>query len=457
MPSESLPDGEMDRLWSLSVDPTPDAPRVQPVMGETKLPSRWVIRQNSSVIVSTISVVRAYDKMQTGVKEIDFSISPTHTRTIIDLMRDAREVIEDLARLAEVEDDSDREYWAGTLANTLAQVEGIARMVSIEDGQTIEGQEPLGMAAGPLLEIVSLYLNERSGGALLADLGPDEIGRARSVLTQMVLRLGFDLAGKQLPGNLRQAITSQMRQAKRMDKLEASLAELLLTESEKAPPAKGEGETGEIFRAMTKWSPRGLKVLEAFLAQWDRFDRVELEFRRMGDQPVLAAVVRVKPGKRVRVGDVLFMQPTMIFRGASRAVVLAEAPATGETTVMFEPVEGADGGAVEMRFEGVLYSLARLLAFPLADGVMREVRVYTDLPARGRTMIHATMLMEALGKRGDRRRMLVFQDARKIKVVREPFALRTVDVEAEQVVNYLTGARKYFYRRFKNDADTAGP
>ena len=453
IPSEALPEGELDRLWSLSVDPTPGAPLSQPVIGEMKLPSRWTIRHKSSVIVSTISIVRAYDRMKEGVETIDFSISPAHTRTMIDLIRDAREVIEALARLADAGDGSDRQYWADTLAETLTDVEGIARMVSIDDDRTFrDGEEPGGIAAGPLLELVSLYLNDRSGGALLGDLKTGEVGRLRAVLTQMTLRLGFDLAGKQLPGNLRESIAGTMKQAKRMDALEKSLAGVLLAEVEKAPPAESEGETSRMFRTMTRWSPRGLKVLEAFLAQWHKFDRLELELRKLGEQSVLVMTVRVQPGKTVRVGDVLFMQPTMIFRGATRVVVLPEAPATGETTVMFAPVDGSEG-AVEMRFEGLLYGLGRLFAFPLADGAMREVRVYTDLPAEGPQMVHAAVLMEAVRGKGDRRRMLVVQDVRVKKVVRKPFSIETVDVKEAQIVNYLTSTRKYSFHRQKKAAD----
>jgi len=446
IPSEPLPEGELDRLWFLTADPSRAAPLTQPAMGATKLPARWIVRQKPSVIVSTISVVRAYDRMKEGVEEIDFSISPVHTRTLISLMRDAREIIEDLGRLAETEGKANRKHWAGTLADTLVRIERITRQISVDEAAGAGDAEPLGLAAGPLLEIVAAYLNERSAGALLKDLGPDEIGRLRSVLTQMTLRLGFDLLGKQLPADLRQAATTVMRQAERVETLDAALREMLLAEAGRAPPARTEGETGKIFRRLTSWSPRGLKVLEALLAQWDRVDRVELEFRRLGDEPVLVTTVRVAPGKVVRVAGVMIGQPTMVFRGAARITVLPEAPRTGETVVTFAPVDGADG-AVEMRFEGILYALAKLLAFPLADGALREVRVYTDTPATGRQMIHAAVLMEALAGKGDRRRMLVFQDARTKRLVREPFAVRTVEADAATVVNYLTSRRRYTYRR----------
>ena len=448
IPSERLPEGELDRLWSLTVDPTPRAPLKQPTMGGRKLPARWIVRQEPSVDPSNPSVVRAYEKMKQGAEEIDFSISPKHAHTLVELIREAREMLEDLGRLADAKGKADRKHWAETMADTLVRIESITRQVDVDEAEAAGAgdAEPSGLAAGPLLEILAAYYNEQSAGALLKDLDPDEIGRLRSVLTQMTLRLGFDLLGKQLPADLRKAATGMMRQADGMEALDAALGELLLAKADDAPPAETEGEASKVFRRLTSWSPLGLEVLEAFLAQWDRVDRIELEFRRLGDQSVLVATMKVAPGKVVRVADVMILQPTMLFRGTSRIVVLPKAPRTGETVVMFEPVEG-EQGAVEMRFEGILYALAGLFAFPLADGALREVRVYTDRPAQGRQMIHAAVLMEALGGKGDRRRMLVVQDSRSKRLVREPFSVRTVETDAVTVVNYLTSTRRYTYRR----------
>jgi len=125
-------------------------------------------------------------------------------------------------------------------------------------------------------------------------------------------------------------------------------------------------------------------------------------------------------------------------------MVLPEAPRTGETVVCFEPVE--KGGAAEMRFEGLGYVLVRLLAMPLADGALREIRIFAHSPAQGRQLVNVAVLTEARGAK-DPRRLMVFQDARTVRLVRTAFGVHRVTDDKEQVFNYLTPNRRYFYRR----------
>jgi hypothetical protein len=55
--------------------------------------------------------------------------------------------------------------------------------------------------------------------------------------------------------------------------------------------------------------------------------------------------------------------------------------------------------------------------------------------------------MEATAATGDPRRLMVFQDVRQEKLVREAFDLRTEQVARRQVFNYLTPDRRYTYHR----------
>ncbi|MHC4294672.1 MAG: hypothetical protein ACYSTL_03710, partial [Planctomycetota bacterium] len=285
---------------------------------------------------------------------------------------------------------------------------------------------------------------------LLGDLDATEIHRLRTVLAQMVLRLGFDLAGRQLPADLRGAATEMMQREKRLDALEQSLNDLLADSVEKASPAPRETETKKIFALISGVTPKALAVMEAFLEQWDRMERMEVQLKSLDDQPVLAATIKVLPDKQVRLADVLMFQPTVVFRGESRIAVIPDAPGTGETLVLFEPV---DDGAVELRFEGVVYGLARLLAFPLADGALREVRVFTHTPKQGYRIVNLAMLSEAAGEIEDPRRLLVFQDVRRNRIARKAFSLEVVEEQSEQVFNYFTPDRHYTYKRSKRPAE----
>ena len=447
IPSTPLTEGQLDEHWTLTPDPTHGAPPYRLTLGKTQLPARWTIHHNPSVIVSTITLVRAYDKMKVGAEEIEFAISPVHTRTLIDLLSSARAMLNDLSRLAESAEREDRQYWSQTIASTLTQVEEMTRLSTLEspEGPGAASGDPTGIAAGPLLGVLVVYLNERSGGALLGDLEEVEIDRLRTILTQMVLRLGFDLAGKQVPDDLRTTITKAMRQAERMDALEQSLKDMLIDSVGIASPATEEGEAKKLFTLVASWVPRALEMMEALINQWDRMELMELRFYRVGEQLVVAVTIKVQPGKEVRIADVMMFQPSLIFRGESRITVIPEASGTGETIILFEPVEGA----TELRFEGVAYSMARLLALPLADGTLREVRVFTHTPTQGYRIVNFQVMTEALGEEKDRRRLMVFQDVRKRRILRHPFSLEIVEEQSEQIFNYLTPERRYTYKRSK--------
>lgn len=456
VPSFPLAEGEIGSMWQLRGDVTKQTLLAQPTFGQQQLPARWIIKQRPSVILSTVSIIRAYDRVKEGTETIEFAISPTHTETLVDLIEDARRILKSIGELAEAASGADRRLWAKKMAEVLAQVEGIARMVSLEeDGEGLgRAVDPTGFAAGPLLEMLAVYLNEHSDGNLLADLKPGDLDRVRSILTQMALRLGFDLAGKQLPPELRQSAISMMRKAEKLDLLEQSLSEFLLGEIGKAAPAPREGQMSKIVRIASAWAPRGLEIIQAVISQWDQMDGVELEFRRLGEQPVIAIIMNVKPGREVRIADVLIAQPTLVFRGSSKIVVVHSAEGTGETVVSFEPI---DGGSAELRYEGIIYGLVRLFAIPLADGRLREVRVFSNPTQQGLQLVNVTMLSEARGDKTDPRRMLVFQDVRRKRIVRDAFSVTSVTESMEQIFNYVTPTRRYTYKRLKAAAAAPAP
>ena len=90
VPSTPLQPGQIDEYWSLTQDVTQDAPLSQPTFGQQKLPAYWVVKQTPSVVWSTVSIVRAVDKMKLGANEVSFSISQVHTKTLIDLIEFTR-------------------------------------------------------------------------------------------------------------------------------------------------------------------------------------------------------------------------------------------------------------------------------------------------------------------------------------------------------------------------------
>ena len=69
MPNEALGPDELDQIWTLSHNPREQSSYHRLKVGELELPARWVIHQNPSVIRSTVSFVRAYDRIKEGTAE----------------------------------------------------------------------------------------------------------------------------------------------------------------------------------------------------------------------------------------------------------------------------------------------------------------------------------------------------------------------------------------------------
>ena len=442
IPSYPMDKGELGKAWALNPDATQSAEPYQVEVQETHLPSKWIIRQRKSVIWSTVSIVRASDKLKQGTDELDISISPTHTQMLAEILVETRQAIEDMRRVVQPTGPIGQAQWAQSIAGVLAKLEHVTRASSIdqagEDGE-------VGLAAEPMLQMMVLYLNEQAGGALLGDLGPGDIRRLRTALTQMVLRLAFAAAGKQQPEGLRDRLVTLMRDADQTDGLVEELqAPLLEAISSASAGGRDAATLSNLIRTVLTWSPRFLRMLEGVIHQWDRMDRVEFELCRKGDDLLAAVTFKVLPGKELRLTKLMSYQPSVVFSGTSRMVVNPRSPDTGDAVVTFEP--GSDG-SVDLRFEGVLYAIARLV-LPLSSGALREVRIFSG-GGDGADVLNVAVFMEAEGVAGDNRRLIVFQQVQDKAIDRQAFGIRSVVRRKQQVFNYLTPTRRYTYQRVK--------
>lgn len=452
IPSYPVAEGELDRYWLLTgVEAETPAPAVaaEAAPGGFRVPTRWTIRQHKSLIWSTVSIVRAMDRLKAGTDEVSFAVSPGHARAVVDILAEARAAMADLREMVETSGRADRNRWADLLARALVRLESVSRRVTADEGDPpAEGEgEPLGMAGEPMLELVAHYLNDRSEGGLLADLSPAELGRLRDVLTETAVKLGFEVAGKEPSADVRREIAERMRSAEHLDDLRAPLAKLLAKHLSEAPPAAAGRSKRKIVVTALKWAPRALKLLESFLSQWDQIESITVSRTARGGRPAVAVTIAVRPGGQVRLADVYVLMPTIVFRGSTRILVLPDAGDAGETVVAFDPV--GEGGAVELRFEGIIYGLVKLLALPLASGPIREVRVSSGEHAGGQKLLNVAVLTEAEGDRRDARRMLVVHDARTQRTLRRAFSVETLTARSETHVTYITPSRRYTYRRAK--------
>ncbi len=461
IPSESLPPGAMDRQWLLDVDPTLEAPFYEAGEPGAEIPSRWVIRRNDSVIWSTVSIVRAVDRIEEGAQEVELAISPTHMEALGDVLVEVRDVLETLRNIAESGTGDDPALWANTLADVLLQVEGVARMISPDAPPQPGASEAL--AGGPLLDMLATYLDRRTGGGLADDLEAGDVQRVRMVFTQIVLKLGFAAAGKQPPPGLRSALIDRLEDAPDLSAMREDVSTLLQQAIQEARPAGPDATLRNVIQTTLDWAPRAVRALESFVEQWDRMDFIEVEVRSVNNEPMITATLAVAPGQEVRMADIVLFQPTLAFRGTTRVVVLSDAVKTADQAILFEPAS-PDGGVL-LRFEGIPYLLARLFAFPLADGALREIRLTRGGGYRGTRLLHVEVLMRKTtgSATSDPRRMIVYQDVQEVQPVRTAFGVTTRSLRTERTFHYLTPDRRYTYHKVETpegstaDADLAVP
>lgn len=448
IPSEPIDEAVLDRQWTLSPDLVEQSSLYQPSVSGRKLPARWIIRRQDSLVLSTVSIVRATDKLQEGEpKLVEFGISPAHGQPIIEMMNEGRTVLAKLQRLVNISGTPDRRYWAETFADALVASERVARMSDLEDTDRQPDGEPLGVGAGPAAQVLSMFLNERTGGRLLSELDADEVDQLRVVLTQISLRLAFDLAGKQIPEGFRKDVIDSMTDADDLATLRTRLEEKLLEAVEQAPATTSEPGTRQALKAVTQWTPKAFDAFESLINQWHKVDHLRVDIRKLDDSSVVSLTVKVVPGQEVTLSDIVMFQPVLAMRGTTRIGIVPQQSRTGETVISFDPV--SDDGAIELRYEGIVYSLARLFAFPLASGPLREIRVGTHGADQGRSMVHVSVLSEDSSDTVDPRRVLIVQDSRMKELVRRPFEVKSIDRSERQVVNYLVPGRRYTYVREK--------
>ena len=440
-----LPPGQFNNYWALTDNTIATvAAAPSPELTAPHLPNHWTIRSEPSLIRSTISIVRGIDRIKEGADHIDFAVSPEYAHNLRQTLIETRQTLANLRKLADNAASADKKQWTEALARALVSTEHIIRRGTLD--APVSTDEPASLAAEPFLEMIAQYLNQQTGGALLQDLSATDVKQLREILAQLVLRLGFDIAGKQLAPDTRKTAADLMLGTASLEDLQGELTTFLHARIEQAPPATADTQIAQITRALLTWAPKALQTLESFLQQWDKVQYIDVQFIRQPHPAAVQAQVHIRPKKQVRLADVIIGQPALVFQGATRITVMPELPTTGAAVITFDPL---DQGAVELRFEGVIYTLFRLFAFPLDDARLREIRVFSHTPAQGTQLISVALFSETPRDAADPRRLLVFQDTREKEIVREPFAVTTRDTRSRQIFNYLTPDARYTFERIK--------
>ena len=173
MPSRKLPAGALDEYWYLHADTWPQARRESLQLAGRTLPTRWVFRQEPSLIWSTVSMVRAIDALKVGTDDFEMAVSPTHAEMLARVLAQFRGTLEGLRDIAEPDEPRSPRRWASAVAGALVSTEEVVRLaVERERPGARKGRdEALGWSAGPVIQMLAAYLDERTGGDLLAGMG----------------------------------------------------------------------------------------------------------------------------------------------------------------------------------------------------------------------------------------------------------------------------------------------
>ena len=432
--------GEFDGAWSLTETGWDEARPKRLALGRRALAARWTLRQEPRAEASAAVLAAAIARVNQGAEEIALAVSPDQARLAAAALRDFGAAIEDLAAISQADARPTRRRWASAVAGGVVIAEGVARRAG---GGGAAGAADA-WAAPPIVEMALGYLDRQTGGGLLADLEALEGDGLRGLVAQTVLRLGFALAGKREPEGLRQDVVDLMRTSGSPQALRASAEKVLEAGLDAAPSATPQGGLAELADPVFTWGPRALEFLAMVLEQWDRLQRLDLEFRERDGRILAAVTAQVAPGRAVRIAGLFPMQPVLEARGRVRAVLVPESAATGETVLALGPVEE---GAVEVRFEGLGYALVRGLALPLADARLREVRVGAERSAPDVAVRRVVLVMEAAGGGKDPRRVLAYEGTRWTRLVRRLPGVRLQTERREQTFTYAVPERLYIYRR----------
>jgi len=449
MPSSPITRRQMDRYWHLSDNPAARA-RPAKIQIEGKLiPARWTVHQQHNEQVAADSIAAAMDRLRLGAETIEFSFSPAHAARLSAMLAQGRRTITDLKELTETTRSTNQEVWSHKLARILTGIERAIR-ISRDGADTPAAPETSSSrttpGARPLMTMLAVYLNEHAAGDLLRDLSHQDVQRLRTVLVQITLRLGFDIAGRELPHALLQQTTALMHRTDDLTDLRTALHTMLLERLRNAGPTPQDRPFRKAWDALLTAGPVAMRAMEAFLAQWDKVHSFQLELLRHEGRPILVVRLNVLPHRQVRVSDILPYDPTMVFQGNNQVVLIPREPVTGQSVVLFD---SDTDSTVLFRFEGILYGLIRLLAFPLEDWHLREIRLYARTSRSGQNLIRFAVLMQTSDDLQDPRRMILFQQSEKKTIDRRVFSTSTRTESRQRTFHYIKPYRRYTYRQTK--------
>lgn len=433
---ESLSEQQLDRYWYLSPDVASQSkPRQLEATGQ--FPQRLVIRRQDSLLLSTISVVRASHQLSGSNGTLEFSMSPALAEELADSFRRGRIALEDFKRDIKPGGKVDAEAWASSVAEALVMIEQASRLLI----SAAESNNDEDSAAQSVLN-TAMGLFGSDGDKPLTDLSLQQRANLRQVLVNLTLRLSFASAAKQLPDGLTERVVSILLQADRPEQAKGPIEELVKSALNQAAVAPPEEQLPRVINRFMTFAPPALQMLENLARQWHKLDYIAMELRTWQDQTVVVLSSQVRQGQRLRIADAFIMQPAVQFSGKTSIMIVPSLDQIDKGLVQFD---SNDEGLAELRFEGVGYLMARLLlGLPLQGGRLREIRFGSSAPQEGKEQLNVTVLLEG---EGAARRLINYSQQQDVFFRRDAFAVREIATDKIRKFSYINGSQMYYLAR----------
>jgi len=418
MTSRAAAPGEFDAQYQPLENAWPRA-EVQPIkIGEHTLPACYRIIYEPSNLVSMVSLSRAPQALQSGGETLEVLLSADVSKALAADLRNVADRLEDWGDSIEFYPTLlGRQKWAKDTAAVLAVLYRFARgSEAIDPREALRGKtaESASAAVAPVVRsLVLMVMQDQDGRPPPLDQlvkFPDR----RSLAVEAVLGASFRLARLDLPpGAIDEVEEILLNGPPTALGVESRLVQKLLELRARAVEAE-EPPIGPRTRTALKVVPALLGLVAQMSDQWSKFYLTSITIGRIDGRTAVSLVADVRPGEVVRLDHIFPAAPAVTIEGRTRINIwTASAEGRDVTRVQFADERG---GRVALRFENPLYAPLKLLAFPIEDYRLREIRVTTVNPRRHRTEQTFDLLLEATRPSPDQRRLLRVHSVRQLEV-----------------------------------------
>jgi hypothetical protein len=294
-------------------------------------------------------------------------------------------------------------------------------------------------AAWVVLPLLELLAGRQAQPLETPEAWIDELAAAERRLSEVVLLASLRLTGRALSDDLVDRVLRAERDSPR--RLGMRRTRDILLEYFRATPPRFEPlrHTATDAAAGAQYLADGLENLRRMVHQWPRVNRLAFELRRYESHPVAVLEFDIRPGEQVVFSHLDLFAPDVIFRGQGRVEVQWN-PAEGAGKVI--RFESAGNSGVKLRFPAFPFVLARLLAFPLENAMLKEIRYQAREDGSGTIL---EVMMEAVHGGSDPRRLLRIETTSTAILADRPALPPRLDGRTKtQTVSFYNGRRRWF-------------